>query len=132
MARKERRTQKAAPRARPFEEITVDALREISIDFPGDVYWLAVWIAMSDLALSTPTGQLGTTLRGLAGRFVSLADRPGRWLTVETVMARFRQHGLEGNPVIRLPPERAAEVAAFIADHGPRLLGGLKEASGKS
>jgi hypothetical protein len=28
--------------------------------------------------------------------------------TAEMVMACFRQHGLEGNAVIRLPPEHAA------------------------
>ena len=55
VARQERRTQKAAPTGGRFAEISVEALRDISIYFPGDVYWLAVWIAMSDLALSTPT-----------------------------------------------------------------------------
>lgn len=125
MARKQREPRKAQPSRATggSEEISVQALRGISIHFPGDVYWLAVWIAMSDLAMSTPTARHGTTLHGLAKHFASLADSLERPLTVDMIMDRFRQHGLEGNPVIRLPPEHAAAAAAFIAGDRPLSTG---------
>ena len=110
MARKQQQYHRRADK-----EISVDALRDLSIHFPDDVYRLAVWIAMSDLALSTPTSRRGTTLQGLARHFATLAYSFEQPWTAERVMARFRDHGLEGNPVIRLGPERAEAVAVFIA-----------------
>ena len=68
-----RKTRKPRPSAVEIEEITVDALPDISLRFPGDVYWLAVWIAISELAASTPTSRSGITLHGLASKFASLA-----------------------------------------------------------
>ena len=124
MPRKQRGQSKRSTSRRTgggFEEVSVQALRDISILFPGDVYGLAVWLAMSDRAHSTPTAQRGTTLQGLARHFASLAYDLERPLTAQMVMDHFRQHGLEGNPVIRLPPEHAQAVAAFIAGPcGPR------------
>ena len=111
-----RKHQKHRRRPSEFEEIYVEAFRDISIHFPGDVYRLAEWIAMSDLALSTPTSRRGTTLHGLARQFVSLAHSFERPWTAEMVMARFREHGVEGNLVIRLRPEQAEAVAAAIAN----------------
>lgn len=118
-----RKTRKPRRSQGKFEEISVDALRDISLRFPGDVYWLAVWIAMSDLAASTPTSRSGTTLHGLANKFASLAYSFGQPWTAERVMAQFREHGLAGNPVIRLPPEHAEAVAAFIRDGRSSAVG---------
>lgn len=96
-------------------EISVEALRDVSILFPDDVYLLARWIAMSDWAMATPTMKPGRTLHGLAQAYVSLTATSNRPLSAESVMERFREHGLEGNPVLRLPPEHAAAIAARIA-----------------
>ncbi|MEX1027444.1 MAG: hypothetical protein WD049_05480 [Candidatus Paceibacterota bacterium] len=113
MARKIRKAQSPSGTQTRREEISVEALRDISILFPGDVYRLAVWVAMSDRAVSTPTARRGTTLRGLAKHFVSLASSPEQ-LTIDEVMDRFREHGLEGNEITRLPPETDT-VAPLIA-----------------
>lgn len=121
MARKHQKSQK--PRRLSGEEISVEALRDISILFPDDVYRLAVWVAMSDRALSTPTARRGTTLHGLARHFASLAYSFEQPWTTEKVMARFRDHGLEGNVVIRLEPE-ADTVAALIVDNDAPSNGG--------
>ena len=87
------------------EQIEVRELESISIHFPGDVYILATWIAMSDIAKSTPTHKSRTTLHGLAQKIVMLhgTDYSNR-LNAEDVMAIFRQHGISGNPTLRLTP----------------------------
>lgn len=125
MARKQRepRKNRASRASGGYEEISVQALRDISIHFPGDVYWLAVWVAMCDLATSTPTARRGTTLHGLAKHFAALAYDIARPMSSEMIMDRFRQHGLEGNPVFRLPPEQAEAVAAFVAGNRPPSIG---------
>jgi len=53
------------------DEIKVRVFKEINIHFPGDVYLLEVWLAMSDRAKSTSTCKPQTTLHGLANKFVS-------------------------------------------------------------
>ena len=37
------------------------------------------------------------------------------------VMARFREHGLLGNPVIRLKPDQVDAFSSLAADTQPRL-----------
>ena len=71
---------------REIEEISVDCLRNIHILFPGDVFDLAVWIARRDLAVSSPTLRVGTTLHGLANDFARLANCAERPLDAEMVM----------------------------------------------
>ncbi len=56
------------------EEINLSTFKNIHIHFHDDVYLLAVWIAMSDRARSTPTQQSHTTLNGLANKFASAYD----------------------------------------------------------
>jgi len=84
------------------DEIGVSRFRDISIHFPRDVYLLAVWAVSSDTARSTPTRMRGTTLRGLAGKFVSMYgpdyEKP---LSTEDVLRTFAANGITGNPVIR-------------------------------
>ena len=88
------------------EEILVSAFRNIQLHFPGDVYCLAVLIAMSDRAHSTPTCQRHTTLHGLASKCVSLYLRDYSGLSsIDGVMAVFHRHGITGNPVLRLDSE---------------------------
>jgi hypothetical protein len=85
------------------DEINVSAFKEMEIHFPRDVYTLAVWIAMSDRAKSTPTGHRQTTLQGLAAIFSSAYGLDySRPLSAQDVMARFRAHGIQGNPGLRL------------------------------
>ena len=103
------RATKKPGRSGKTEEISVNALRDIYILFPGDVFDLAVWMARRDLAVSSPTLRVGTTLHGLANDFARLANCAERPLDAEMVMSCFREHGLRGNPVIRLEP-RSAEV----------------------
>ena len=102
-----------------LSELSVEAFRDISILFPGDMYALAAWIALRDQALSTPTCRPGTTLNGLARQFASLADSPGRPWTTEMVLERLREHGLPIASVIRIPPEHAEAVTAFLTAGGP-------------
>lgn len=85
------------------DEINVSVFKEIQIHFPGDVYLLAVWIAMSDRAKSTPTCQPQTTLQGLASMFASAYGIDySNPLSSDDVMAIFRSHGIQGNPGLRL------------------------------
>ncbi|NCC77427.1 MAG: hypothetical protein EOM08_13445 [Clostridia bacterium] len=87
-------------------KIRVSAFKNIQICFPGDVYFLAVWIALCDRAKSSPTSQAHTTLRGLARAFVSVhgGDSPYP-LCLDDVMTIFRQHGINGNPTLHLDDE---------------------------
>jgi len=84
------------------DEVGVSRFRDISIHFPSDVYLLAVWAVSSDTARSTPTRMRGTTLRGLAGKFVSMYgpdyEKP---LSTDDVLRTFAANGITGNPVIR-------------------------------
>ncbi len=90
------------------EQIDVAEFADISIRFPGDVYILAAWMAMSDMAKSTPTCQSHTTLLGLAKHFAILHGTDySNPLNADDVMAVFRKHGITGNPTLRL--ERARE-----------------------
>ena len=85
------------------EEIDVSRFKDIQIQFPGDAYILAVWLAMSDRSKSTPTCQPHTTLLGLARNFAILHGTDyANPLTTEDVMTVFRQHGITGNPLLRL------------------------------
>ena len=89
-----------------IEEINVSVFKDIHIHFPGDVYILAVWIAMSDRAKSTPTSQPHTTLMGLASKFSSAYGTDySNPLDSDDVMDIFRRHGINGNPWQRLEDE---------------------------
>ncbi|MGA9539125.1 MAG: hypothetical protein WBR24_24755 [Desulfobacterales bacterium] len=84
------------------EEIPVSAFKDIYIHFPGDVYLVAVWVAMSDRAKSTHTRKPQTTLHGLANKFSSLYGIDySNPLDSDGVMAIFRRHGIKGNPCLR-------------------------------
>jgi hypothetical protein len=89
------------------DEICVSAFRDINIRFPDDVYLLAVWVARSDRAKSTPTTHSHTTLSGLARIFV-LAYGPDDYnpISVEDLIAVFGKHGIKGNPVLRLEDDK--------------------------
>jgi len=101
------------------EEISVSAFRHIQIHFPEDVYLLALWIAMSDRAKSTPTYQPHTTLHGLSNKFASLYGVDySNPLTSDDVMAVFRGHGITGNPLLRLDGETDPPSATSQAEEG--------------
>ena len=88
------------------DEIKVNVFKEIYIHFPGDVYLLAVWVAMSDRAKSTPTCKPQTTLHGLANKFASAYGIDySNPLSTDDVMDIFRSHGIKGNPGLRLEDE---------------------------
>ena len=97
------------PRNEP-ETIPISAFRDIHLHFPGDVYSLALWVAWSDRAKSTPTRHRQTTLAGLASHFATLYgldyERP---IYASDVMTVFRSHGLQGNPVLCLDDEASAD-----------------------
>lgn len=99
------------------EEIKVSAFKDIQIRFPGDVYLLAVWIALCDRAKSTPTLQVHATLHGLASAFVSVHRRDYHHpLQADDVMAIFRQHGIKGNPTLHLDDEGEISFTPNLAD----------------
>jgi len=112
------RKSKAKPsRTRPVgcESIPVSMLRDISIHFPGDVYVLAIWTVLSDLAKSTPTSHPYTMLEGLASKFVSMYGiNYSRPLTTEAVMEVFHHHGISGNPALFLDEESPESVMASL------------------
>lgn len=90
-------------RTQTNEEIHIDVFKNISIHFPGDVYLLAIWVAMSDRAQSTPTCESHTSLQGLANKFellygINYSDP----LSSDDVMAVFRSYGINGNPLLRM------------------------------
>lgn len=107
---------------RDNEEIPVSAFRHIQIHFPGDVYILALWIAMSDKAKSTPTCQSHTTLHGLARKFASLYGvNYSHPLSSDDVMAVFRRRGIVGNPVLLLDREADHSLGISQIEDGSRL-----------
>jgi hypothetical protein len=112
---------------RPNEEISVSAFRHIQIHFPGDVYFLALWIAMSDRAKSTPTCRQHTTLHGLANKFASLYGVDyANPRSSEDVMAVFRGHGITGNPLLRLDSEVDPSSAISQIEKGSMLSAQLR------
>ncbi|MFW6374436.1 MAG: hypothetical protein ACOC3W_12130 [Thermodesulfobacteriota bacterium] len=91
-----------------IEEVSVSKFKDINIHFPGDVYQLAVWIAMADRAKSIPTRILHTTLHGLANKFINLCETAyadPNPLSSEDVLSIFRSHGIKGNPLLTLDNE---------------------------
>ena len=110
MARKSK-TKSNHTRSVGSEHIPVSMLRNISIHFPGDVYVLAVWAVMSDLAKSTATCQPHTMLLGLASNFVSMYGiNYSRPLNTEEVMEVFHRHGISGNPMLLMDEEVSESV----------------------
>jgi len=100
----------------PHEEIKVSAFKGIEIRFPGDVYLLAVWIALCNRAKSTPTWHVHTTLNGLANAFVSVHGIDYHHpLSSQDVMAVFRQHGIKGNPTLHLDDEQEISLTIPLA-----------------
>ena len=98
-----------------FEEINVSAFKNIHIHFHGDVYLLAVWIAMSDRARSTPTQQPHTTLNGLSSKFASAYGIDySNPLNPDDVMAIFRRHGIKGNPWLHLDNEKETSISISL------------------
>ena len=88
------------------EEVLVSVFKDIHIHFPGDVYLLSVWVALSDRTKSTPTNQSRTTLKGLANKFSSLYGIDySNPMDTDDVMAIFRHHGIKGNPCLRFDDE---------------------------
>ena len=88
------------------DQIHVTQLKDIGIIFPGDIYSLAVWTAMSDRARSSPTAKVRTTLHGLANKFVSMHGMDyAQPLTVTDVMDTLRKQGIKGNPLLYIRDE---------------------------
>lgn len=98
--------------------IEVSRFRDISIHFPGDVYLLAVWVVASNAVKSKPTCICGTTLRGLAGKFVSMygpdSEKP---FSTKDILEIFEANGITGNPVICRDSEEDHEAIKAIAAH---------------
>ena len=100
------------------EEIYVSAFKDIHIHFPGDVYFLAVWVAMSDRAKCTPTSKSHTTLHGFANNFASLYGiNYTKPLTSADVLAVFRDHGITGNPILLLDTKKEMSPHQSLIEH---------------
>lgn len=105
-----------------IEEINVNVFKDIHIHFPGDVYILAVWFAMSDRAKSTPTSQPHTMLMGLASKFSSVYGPDySNPLDSDDVMEIFRRHGIKGNPWLRLEDEGEQSLTIPLTECGAML-----------
>ena len=110
------------------EEVLVSVFKDIHIHFPGDVYILAVWIAMSDRAKSTPTSQPHTTLMGLASKFSSAYGTDySNPLDSDDVMDIFRRHGINGNPWLRLQDEDEQSLTIPLTERGAMLYKKLQK-----
>jgi hypothetical protein len=105
-----------------IEEINVSVFKDIHIHFHGDVYILAVWMAMSDRAKSTPTSQPHTTLTGLASKFSSVYGTDySNPLDSDDVMEIFRRHGINGNPWLRIENEGEQSLIIQFTERGAVL-----------
>lgn len=94
------------------DEIDVSSFKDIHIHFPGDVYILAVWTALSDKSKSTPTLRSRTTLNGFAKKFSSAYGIDySNPINADDVMKIFLKHGIKGNPTLRLDNEKEAFLA---------------------
>ncbi len=92
-----------------IDEIDVSTFKDIHIHFPGDVYILAVWIALSDKSKSTKTRKSQTTLNGFAKKFsFAYGIDYSNPLESDDVMKIFRKHGIKGNPGLKLKNEDEA------------------------
>jgi hypothetical protein len=81
------------------EDIPISIFKGIHIHFPGDVYFLAFLVAMSDRAKSTPTRQSHTTLNGFANKVASTYGIEfSKSRNSDGVISIFRKHGINGNP----------------------------------
>jgi hypothetical protein len=81
------------------EEIPISNFKRISIQFPGDVYFLALLITKSDQAKSTSNIQSHTTLTGFANKVESTYGIEfSKSHCSDSVMSIFRKHGIKGNP----------------------------------
>jgi hypothetical protein len=83
------------------EDIPISIFKGINIQFPGDVYFLSILVAMSDRSKSTPTHQVRTTLTGFAKKVASTygLEFPDSHRS-DGVMSLFRKHGIKGNPML--------------------------------
>ena len=85
------------------EEIPIKLFKGINIQFPGDVYFLAFLVALSDRAKSTPTHQTHTTLSGFANKVASTYGIEfSESRNSDGVMSLFKKHGIKGNPKLVL------------------------------
>ncbi len=104
------------------EEININIFKKINIHFTGDVYLLAVWVAMSDRAKSTPTCHSHTTLTGFAKTFSSTYGIDySNPLDDNDVMEIFRRHGIKGNPCLQLDEENKLPYGISLMTHDKML-----------
>lgn len=105
------------------EKIDVSAFKDIQIYFPGDVYILAVWLAMSARAQSRPGHVANKTLFGLATNFAYLnAFNQSGAVNREEVMKIFAQHGITGNPMLTLEIETQESDSHPLIDNSMSFL----------
>ena len=71
--------------------VRVSELKRISIQFPGDVYVLAVWVLVNDLAYSEhhPNCTRRTTIHGLSSKLAYLTDVSSEVIESQFVAAGF-------------------------------------------
>jgi hypothetical protein len=71
--------------------VKVSELKRISIQFPGDLYVLAAWVAMSDLAYSKqhPNCTRRTTIYGLSKKLSYLTDISSKVIESQLAAAEF-------------------------------------------
>jgi len=84
---------------------------------------LVIWVAMSDLAKSTATCKVHTTLHGLSNKFASLYGIDySNPLSSEDVLAIFRSRGITGNPILIMDTNEKMAPNKSIIEHAGRLF----------
>jgi len=98
-----------------MELLDISVFKDVQIRFPGDVYIMAVWLAMSDRSKRTPTFSPRTTVRGLANHLVSLCNGPcTNRVDAEAIIQLFERHGITRKGMLDLG-ETVGEDAVQLA-----------------
>lgn len=92
--------------------VRVSELKKLSIQFPGDVYLLAVWVLANDLAYSEqyPNRIRRTTIHGLSGKLAYLTG-----ISFSVVESHFVATGFPPGATIELDDKNPPNLLQSIA-----------------
>jgi hypothetical protein len=75
--------------------VRISELKTISIQFPKDVYMLAVWVLANDLAESKHSGTCRTTIHGLSSKLSYLTR-----INLQSIKSQFAAAGFSDEATI--------------------------------
>jgi hypothetical protein len=92
--------------------VEVSELKKLSIQFPGDVYILAVWVLANDLAYSKerPNSTRRTTIHGLSSKLSCLTNT-----SLATIESQFVSAGFDLGATIELDEQNSPNLLLSIA-----------------